>query len=50
MNLKVECKRSFDISEYVFDQHEMRFTGIVHVQASLLDGTGEVGLHQGEIP
>jgi hypothetical protein len=49
MKLKAECESTFDIAEYVFDQHEMRLTGNVHVEASLLNDISDVGPHQSKI-
>jgi hypothetical protein len=49
MKLKAECKSTFDIPEYAFDQCEMRLTGIMHVEASLLNDISDVGPCQSKI-
>jgi hypothetical protein len=49
MKLKTECESTFDVPEYAFEQCEMRLAGIVHVEASLLNGISDVEPCQSKI-
>jgi hypothetical protein len=49
MKLNTKCESTFDIPEYAFDQHEMSLAGILHVEASLLNGISDVRPRQSKI-
>jgi hypothetical protein len=44
-----ECMIPIDIPSYVLGQHDMRFTGIMHVEVGLLNDIGDIGPRQSEV-
>lgn len=49
MQLKPVIQSAFDVAENPFDKGKMSLTGIVHVQAQLLNCIGKIRPCQGEI-